>query len=106
MRPVAIVSALAALAVAVAPAAASAATTRSGYGTAWGANSYAAEANAKIMGLNALNAIARPLGEVCTGLTYVTGLVYIVPSGGGYVYGATAIGSCAAPAPIQRPASS
>ena len=77
------------------PTAAHAATTRSASGNAWGQTTYAAEANAKVMSLNELNSVARSLGEVCGGVTYSTYLIYIVPSGNGYVYRATATGNCA-----------
>ena len=77
------------------PAAAHAATTRSASGNAWGQTTTIAEANAKVMALNALNALGRSLGETCGDVSYQTYLIYIVPSGGGYQYGATATGSCA-----------
>ena len=91
----AMVSALALLGVALSPVAAQAGTIRSASGNAWGQTRATAEANAKVMSLNALNSVARPLGETCTGVTYSTYLIYIVPSGGGYQYGATATGDCA-----------
>jgi hypothetical protein len=49
--------------------------------------------------LGGLNTLAAQFGEVCTGVTYTTTLVYVVPSGGGSVYNATATGSCAPPPP-------
>ncbi|MBO3745913.1 hypothetical protein J5X84_07510 [Streptosporangiaceae bacterium NEAU-GS5] len=93
---VSVVAGLAALGLLVAPLAADAATTRTASGNAWGQDRTHAEANAKVMALNNLNALARANGESgCSGVSYVTYLIYQVPSGGGFQYGADATGSCA-----------
>lgn len=96
MRRIATASVAAALGLALSPAAAHAAgtlsTTAYGWGTDWNAATAAAENNAYW----ALHDQAKAIGETCTGVTYSgVGLYYIVPGGGGYVFSATATGSCA-----------
>jgi hypothetical protein len=95
VRRVAVLSAITALGLAVAPAAADAATTRSESSSGWGTDWNAATINAESNAFWKLHDAARALGETCTGVTYSNvGLIYIVPGGGGYVFSATATGTC------------
>jgi len=91
----AVVSAVTMLGLLLTPVAAQAATTRSANATGWGTSQGAADSNARAEARYRLNSFAASLGEVCSGLTYTSSLVYTVPSGGGYVYSATATGDCA-----------
>ena len=99
VRRALVVSALALVGLVLSPVAAQAATTRSATGQGFAIDPGAAQANAQANALGALNTLAAQAGEVCTGVTYTLTLVYVVPSGGGYVYNATATGSCAPPPP-------
>lgn len=77
------------------PAAAQASTVLSASATGWGTNWTTAEAAANNNAYNALYDLARAQGETCANVTYADSLYYIVPGGGGYVFSATATGTCA-----------
>jgi hypothetical protein len=95
-RRLSILSAVVALGLTFSPATAHAATIRSKTGNDWGPDRSVAAARAESAAYWALYDFARSLGETCTGVTYSNvDLVYIIPSGGGYVFSATATGTCA-----------
>ena len=94
-RRVAVVSAATALGLAVAPIAANASTIMSETRTGWGMSQSDAAAAAKANAYGDLYEAAYALGETCTGITYSNvALIYMVPGGGGFVFTATATGTC------------
>jgi len=94
-RRVSILSAVVALGLSLSPVAASAATTRSKTGYGSGPDWSVATAHAENDAYWRLHDFARSLGETCTGVTYSdVNLYYIIPGGGGYVFTATATGTC------------
>jgi len=99
----AVLAAVAAVGLALSPVAAQAGTSLSATGQAFGATSGAAMANAEASAYSNLSTLAQSDGYVCTGITYTTSLYYVVPSGGGDVYNATATGNCGPPPPPSPP---
>lgn len=95
VRRVSIVSVVAALGLSLSPVTADAATTRSKTGYGSGPDWNVAAANAQSDAYWRLHDYAKSLGETCTAVTYSNvGLYYIIPGGGGYVFNATATGTC------------
>ena len=92
-------SVLVAVGLAVTPVAAHADGWRTATAQGFGLTQATASANAQSNARIALTSQAAQFGEVCTNVTSSGTLIYVVPSGGGYQYGATATGYCAPPPP-------
>jgi hypothetical protein len=95
------VSLLAGLGLGLIPAAAHADTLRTATATGWGADQGTAAATAESNARYALASQASQAGEVCSNVTTSSTLIYVVPSGGGDVFSATATGLCGPPQPVQ-----
>jgi hypothetical protein len=94
IKRLALLTGAAALGLALTPAAANASTVRSASGTGWGTTWNTAIPAAEAQANGNLYQLARSYGEACVNITYTTSLYYIVPGGGGYVFSATATGTC------------
>ena len=70
------------------------APNRTATGSGWGPTQTAGAAAAGNNAVANLNSAAAAAGQTCSNISYTATLVYVVPSGGGYQYSATASGYC------------